>query len=66
MYVNEFEDGHVEVTYIRGYTGHELGICELPHRSIPASIRETVAMKISLGIPAERIMVGKMIVITNT
>ena len=59
MHINEFEDGHVEVTYIRGYTGHELGICDLPHLSIPASIRETVAMKISLGIPAERIMEDK-------
>ena len=56
MYVNEFLDGHVEVSYIKGHTGHELGVCEL---SIPASTRETVAMKISLGIPAERIMEGK-------
>ena len=31
MYVNEFKDGHVEVTYIKGHTGHELGGCELPH-----------------------------------
>jgi hypothetical protein len=56
MYVNEFRDGHVQVTYVKGHTVHELGVCELPHLSIPASIRETVAMKISLGIPAERIM----------
>ena len=53
MYVNKFQDGHVELTYVKGHTGHELGVCELPHLSIPASIRETVAMKISLGIPAE-------------
>lgn len=59
MYVNEFQDGHAEVTYIKGHTGHELGVCELPYLSIPASIRETVAMKISLGIPPERIMEGK-------
>ena len=55
MYVNKFQDGHVELT-LKGHTSHELGVCELPHLSIPASIRETVA-KISLGIPAERIMV---------
>ena len=60
MYVNKFQDGHVELTYVKGHTGHELGVCELPHLSIPASIRETVAMKISLGIPAERIMEGKV------
>ena len=60
MYVNKFQDGHVELTYVKGHTGHELGVCELPHLSIPASIRETIAMKISLGIPAERIMEGKV------
>lgn len=60
MYVNEYQGGHVDVTYIKGHTGHELGVCELTHLSIPASIRETVAMNISLGIPAERIMEGKM------
>jgi len=60
MYVNEFKDGHVEVTYIKGHTGHELGVWELPHLSIPASIKETVAMKVSLGVPPERIMEGKI------
>jgi hypothetical protein len=56
IYVNEFCDGHVEVTYIAGHTGHELGVCELPHLSLPASVKDTVAMKLSLGIPADRIM----------
>ena len=41
VYVNKFQDGHVELTYVKGHTGHELGVCELPHLSIPASIRET-------------------------
>ena len=47
-------DGHVEVMYIKGHTSLELGVCELPHLSIPASIRDAVAMKIGLRIPAER------------
>ena len=59
IYVNEFCDGHVEATYIAGHTGHELGVCELPHLSLPASVKDTVAMKLSLGIPADRIMEGK-------
>ena len=59
MYVNEFGDGHVEVTYLAGHTGHELGPCELPHLSVPASTKDAVAIKLSLGIPADRIMEGK-------
>ena len=62
IYVNEFCDGHVEVTYIAGHTGHELGVCELPHLSLPASVKDTVAMKLGLGIPADRIMAYKDVI----
>ena len=58
IYVYEFRDGRVEFTYIAGHTGHELGVCELPHLSLPASVKDAVAMKLSLGIPADRIMKG--------
>ena len=51
MFVNRFEDGHVEVTYISGHMGHELGVCEL---SLSAGVKDAVAMKLSLGIPADR------------
>ena len=61
MFVNRFEDGHVEVTYISGHMGHELGVCELPYLSLSAGVKDAVAMKLSLGIPADRIMEGSVV-----
>ena len=58
MYVTEFTDGHVEVKYISAHTAHELGTLELPHLPLPKGVKEEVALKISMGIPAERIMEG--------
>ena len=58
MYVNEYIDGHVEVTYITAHTNHELGAIELPHLPLPNSVRTEVALKVSKGIPPERIQNG--------
>jgi hypothetical protein len=58
MYVTECEDGHVEVKYISAHTSHELGTPELPHLPLPKSVKEEIAMKISTGIPPERILEG--------
>jgi len=55
MYVNNFEDGHVEVEYISAHTGHTLKIKYLP---LPASTKEEVAMKLSLGVNPTRILNG--------
>ena len=60
MYVNEHIDGHVDVVYITAHTNHELGTTELPHLPLPDSIRKEVALKVSKGIPPERIQDGKM------
>ena len=56
MYVTEFHDGHVEVKYISAHTALELGTSELPHLPVPKSVKEEIAMKISMGIPSERIL----------
>ena len=52
MYVDNFCDGHVEVEYIPAHTGHTLY-----HKSelqkplpLPASSKEEVAIKLSLGV----------------
>lgn len=37
MYVNNFDDGHVEVEYILAHTGHALSHDELKHLPSPAS-----------------------------
>ena len=59
MYVTEYKDGHVEVKYISAHTAHELGTCELRHLPLPRSVKEEIAIKISMGIPSERIMEGQ-------
>ena len=50
MYATEFNDGHVEVKYISAHTAHELGVPELPNLPLPKSVKEEIAVKISMGI----------------
>ena len=57
LYVDEHEDGHVSMKYISAHT-HELGPCELKHLPLPQSTKQEVSMKISLGVPTERILEG--------
>ena len=65
MYVNEFEDGHVEVKYISANTGHELNSSEIKYLSLPESTKQAVATKLCLGIPSERILEGLFIIAVN-
>ena len=58
MYVDKFNDDHVEVKYISAHHGHELGVCELPYLPLPQSVKESVSIKLSQGIPSERILDG--------
>ena len=58
MYVDEYADSHVEVTYISPHTNHELGASELPHLPLPESLKEEVATKVSRRIPPEIIQRG--------
>ena len=60
LYVDEHEDGHVSVTYISAHT-HELGPGEFKYLPLPQSTKQEVAMKISLGVPTERILEGNRI-----
>ena len=58
MYVDELRDGQISVKYVSAHTGHNLGPQELKHLPLPASTKQEVAMKISMGIPPERILQG--------
>ena len=58
MYVDELKNGHIAVKYISAHTGHDLGPHELKHLPLPESTKQEVSMKISLGIPPERILQG--------
>ena len=63
MYVHEYHDHHVEVTYISAHTGHELGTSELPFLTVPKSIKESISLKLSQGVPIQRIMDGTLILL---
>ena len=65
MYVDEYRDGHVEVMYLTAHSGHELGSNQLPYLPLPISTKENVALKISQGIPPERIIDGNILIATE-
>ena len=58
MYVDYYEDGHVTAVHVKGHTNHQPGPHEDMYLPLPKSIREEIAIKLSNGIPAERIMEG--------
>ena len=58
MYVDELTDGQWK-SGTSAPTGHELGPTELKHLPLPASVRDEVTLKLSMGIPTESILEGK-------
>ena len=63
MYVDNFDDGHVEVEYIPAHTGHDLSHNELRHLPLSVSTKEEVATKLSLGVDTLHILNGKKLCI---
>ncbi|XP_053388439.1 uncharacterized protein LOC128551562 [Mercenaria mercenaria] len=55
MLVNERHDGTVKVKYIHTHT-HSISLKDTRHLRIPNSIRSQIALKLSLGVPSERIL----------
>ena len=59
IYVDELKDqGHVRIEYISAHTGHDLGPQELKYLPLPNTTKQEVAMKVSMGVPTERILKG--------
>ena len=58
IYVDYYIDGHVTVTHITAYTNHQPGHHEDKYLPLPKSVKDEIAIKLSNGIPAERIMEG--------
>ena len=58
MYVTELQSGAVQVMYVSAHSNHETGEKEDAFIPLPTSSKENIAMKISIGIPIERIMEG--------
>ena len=62
MYVNHFNNGHVEVKYIPAHTGHAVTHSELKYLPLPGSNKEEIATKLSLGVNPSRILCAKQLV----
>ena len=58
IYADYYNDGHVTVTHITAHTNHQPGHHEDMYLPLPKSIKDEIAIKLSNGIPAERIMEG--------
>ncbi|XP_065893096.1 FRAS1-related extracellular matrix protein 2-like isoform X2 [Dysidea avara] len=56
IYVNHFNDGHVEIEYIPAHTGHELNRDEINYIPLPENAKEEIATKLSLGVNPSRIL----------
>ena len=57
-FVDYYIDGHVTVTHITAHTNHQPGHHEDKYLPLPKSVKDEMAIKLSNGIPAERIMEG--------
>ena len=58
MYVTKFNSGKINVKYISVHSNHTPGKEEDAFLPLPTSTKEEIEMKLSLGIPIERIMNG--------
>ena len=58
IYVDYYIDGHLTVTHITAHTNHQPGHHEDKYLSLLKSVKDEIAIKLSNGIPAERIMEG--------
>ena len=60
MYVSELKDGQITVKCVSAHTGHDLGPQEVKYLPLPESTKQEVSTKISMGIPPERFLQGKL------
>ena len=61
IYVTKFKSGKVEVKYVSAHSNHTTGPTEDAFLPLPATTKEEIAMKLSVGISIERIMDGMKI-----
>lgn len=58
IYVTKFKSGKVEAKYISAHSNHTTGPTKDMFLPLPATTKEEIAMKLSLGISIEQIMDG--------
>ncbi|XP_065920282.1 uncharacterized protein [Dysidea avara] len=58
IYADYYNDDHVTATHVTAHTNHTPGPHEDTYLPLPKNIKFAVAVKLSHGIPAERIMEG--------
>ena len=60
MYVTRQSSGAVGVKYISSHTNHDLSLAQVKFLPLPKDTKDSIAIKLSLGIPIDRIMDGTL------
>ena len=58
MYVTLKASGTVVVNYISSHTNHDLSLAQVKFLPLPKDTKDSIAIKLTLGIPIDRIMDG--------
>ena len=59
MYATLHRDETVTVKYVSTHTNHDLSLAQLKFIPLPKDTKDSIAMKLNLGIPIARILDGK-------
>lgn len=59
IYAKHKANGVVLVEYISSHTNHDLSLEQSKFLPLPKDVKSTIAMKLNMGIPVERILDGK-------
>ena len=66
MYVTLQSNGIVRVEYISSHTNHDLSLSQVKFLPLPKDTKDSIAIKLNLGIPIDRILDGMLKACTCT
>ena len=66
MYVTLQSNGIVRVEYISSHTNHDLSLSQVKFLPLPKETKDSIAIKLNLGIPIDRILDGMLKAWKNT
>ena len=58
MYATRHRSGVVSVKYVSSHTNHDLSLTQAKFLPLPKDVKDGIAIKLSLGIPIDRILDG--------
>lgn len=65
MYATCRHSGVVSVKYVSSHTNHDLSLAQAKFLPLPKDVKDGIAIKLSLGIPIDRILDGTVTKITQ-